>query len=115
MIGRGLAGLIVALTFTATGAMAEMAYATTTYNCARGAVMMVTYVNDDEGAIAVLHVEGRQIVLEVEPSGSGARYGRPSDGSHYIWWAHGTGGTLFWRDGAADSETVILSDCIERT
>jgi membrane-bound inhibitor of C-type lysozyme len=75
----------------------------------------VTYVNA-EGAesVAVLNVEGGQITLIQEMSGSGARYGWPSGGSHYVWWSKGDAATLLWRDGETTIEEPVYADCAVR-
>jgi membrane-bound inhibitor of C-type lysozyme len=86
---------------------------TVTYDCERGVEVPATYVNGDE-PVAVITVEGAQVTLIIERSASGARYGWPSDGSHYVWWIKGDTGTLYWRDGASRTETVLLSDCVTR-
>ncbi|WP_443068789.1 MliC family protein, partial [Sulfitobacter sp. HI0027] len=52
-----------------------------TYLCDRGVSVPVVYVPDADPAVAVRYVEGRLIHLQTMPSGSGARYGWPSDGS----------------------------------
>ncbi len=88
---------------------------TATYLCERGVEIPATYVNaPGMTSVAVIHVEGRQITLEQERSGSGARYGWPSGGSGYIWWSKGDAATLLWRDGASGDETPVYSDCVAR-
>jgi membrane-bound inhibitor of C-type lysozyme len=83
------------------------------YTCERGVEVPVVYVNDgDKGSIANLMVEGGLFTLYLEPSASGARYGWPSDGSGYVWWTKGDAATLLWKDGAAGTETALLSDCV---
>jgi membrane-bound inhibitor of C-type lysozyme len=103
--------LIAAL--TAAPASAEVI--TVRYLCERGVEVPVTYVNaEGEESVAVLNVEGGQITLIQEVSGSGARYGWPSGGSHYIWWSKGDAATLLWRDGETTIEEPIYSDCLRR-
>ena len=92
-------------------ATAQIDAQNTRYTCERGVEIPVVYVNDAETSLAILVVEGGQILLYSEPSASGARYGWPSDGSNYVWWSKGTEATLFWRDGATNTETTLLSDC----
>ena len=87
-----------------------------TYTCERGVQVPVVYLTEmsddpDAGAVAVLLLDGRQLTLWRETAASGARYGFPSDGSHYVWWTKDDSATLFWRDGADGSETVVLRDC----
>lgn len=84
---------------------------TETYACARGVEVPAAYVNAADGSAAILTVEGRQVALVAEPAASGARYGWPSGGSGYLWVTKGSEATLFWRDGAAGTETAILTDC----
>lgn len=77
----------------------------------RGVEVPAAYVTTPEGSVAVVHVEGRQIALLAEPAASGVRYGWPSDGSNYVWWTKGDEATLYWKDGAAGTETPLLQDC----
>jgi membrane-bound inhibitor of C-type lysozyme len=103
--------LIAAL--TAAPASAEVI--TVRYLCERGVEVPVTYVNaDGMESVAVLNVEGGQITLIQEVSASGARYGWPSGGSHYIWWSKGDAATLLWRDGETTIEEPVYSDCLRR-
>ena len=92
-------------------ALAEIAAQNTNYTCDRGVEIPVVYVNDAATSLAVLVVEGRQIMLYSEPSASGVRYGWPSDGSNYVWWSKGSEATLLWRDSATNSETALISAC----
>lgn len=82
------------------------------YTCERGVQVPVVYVNSGDMAIAVLLVEGNQILLYSEPVASGARYGWPSDGSNYVWLTKDTQAMLLWRDGAAKTETTVLAECV---
>ncbi len=80
----------------ASPALAEMDLQTARYLCERGVEVPATYVNDGQGgSVVVLNVEGRQIALVGEPAASGARYGWPSGGSHYVWHTQGTEALLF--------------------
>ncbi len=82
------------------------------YTCERGVEVPVVYVNDgDEGSVASLVVDGNLITLYREPTASGARYGWPSDGSNYVWLTKDDTAMLFWKDGAAGTETALLNDC----
>lgn len=81
------------------------------YLCERGVEVPVVYVNGAEGSVAVIHVEGRMIVLHQGMSGSGARYEWPSGGSGYVWWSKGDEATLLWKDGASGEEAPVLSAC----
>lgn len=85
------------------------------YICDRGAIVQAVYVNDTSGdaAAAILLVEGQMVTLWAEISGSGARYGWPSDGSNYVWWTKGDAATLYWKDGTKGEETVLLDNCKE--
>jgi membrane-bound inhibitor of C-type lysozyme len=88
---------------------------TVRYLCERGVEVPVTYVNaDGADSVAVLNVEGGQITLFREISGSGARYGWPSGGSNYVWWSKGDAATLLWRDGETTIEEPVYSDCMVR-
>lgn len=102
------------LALAATPAWADMQVETARYACDRGVEVPVAYVTEsapDGQAIAVLQVEGRQVLLYAEPVGSGARYGWPSDGSHYVWWTKGEGAMLLWRNGETGEETTLLAAC----
>lgn len=112
-IGAMLAAITLAPAFAAP-AMAGLDLIAATYICERGVEVPVTYVNETGGegqSIAVLTVEGRQVSLFVEISGSGARYGWPSDGSSYVWWTKGDTATLYWKDGETATEIPLLNDC----
>jgi membrane-bound inhibitor of C-type lysozyme len=88
---------------------------TVRYLCERGVEVPVTYVNaEGMDSVAVLNVEGGQITLIQEISGSGARYGWPSGGSNYVWWSKGDAATLLWRDGETTVEEPIYADCVVR-
>lgn len=102
--------LVAALAF-ALPALAETQVANQTYLCERDLRVPVVYVNADDTSLAVLVVEGRQVLLYTEPAASGARYAWPSDGSGYVWWTKGDGAALYWKDGAAGTEKPILTGC----
>jgi membrane-bound inhibitor of C-type lysozyme len=100
--------LVLATVLCAGPATAEVI--TARYTCDRGVEVPVTYVNGEGiGSVAVLNVEGNQITLQIERSGSGARYGWPSGGSHYVWWVKGNAATLYWHDGATGDETPLYT------
>ena len=65
------------------------------YLCDRGVAVPATYINGADQSLVVIHVDGQQITLVNEPAASGARYGWPSDGSNYVWWAKGDEATLY--------------------
>lgn len=102
--------LLAVLAF-AMPALAETQVANQTYLCERDLRVPVVYVNADDTSLAVLVVEGRQVLLYTEPAASGARYAWPSDGSGYVWWTKGDVAMLYWKDGAAGTETAILTEC----
>ncbi len=104
---------IVALGLScATPALADLDLKTVRYLCDRGVEIPAAYVNDGQGgSVVVLNVEGQQIALVSEETGSGARYGWPSGGSHYIWCSQGDEAMLLWRDGSEDTETDLLGGC----
>ena len=102
---------IIALACLPGMAMAGLEAQNLRYTCERGVEIPVVYVNADDASIAVLTVEGAQILLYSEPAASGARYGWPSDGSNYVWWSKGAEATLFWHDGATNTDTMLLADC----
>lgn len=101
----------VALCLAPLPVLAELTTGGGTYVCDRGVELPAAYVNSDDGAVAVLHVEGRLITLYNEPAASGARYVWPSDGAGYVWWTKGDTATLYWRDGGTSTETVIYAEC----
>ena len=73
----------------------------------------MVYANSGDSAIAVLMVEGNQILLYPEPAASGARYGWPSDGSNYVWLTNGNEAKLLWHDGITNTETTLLAACTQ--
>lgn len=99
----------LALLALATPALAETQVQNGRYTCDRDVVVPAVYVNAEDTSLVVLHVDGNQILLYNEPAASGARYAWPSDGSGYVWWTKGDEATLYWKDGAAGTETVLLS------
>jgi len=101
--------LLVVTTFALIPASLAAApdFATQRYACDRGVMVPATYVNAAEGGLVVLHVDGTQITLVVEPSASGARYGWPSGGSGYVWWTKGDEATLYWK--TPEGEDPILT------
>jgi membrane-bound inhibitor of C-type lysozyme len=104
---------IAAVVAALAAAPASAEVITVRYLCERGVEVPVTYVNGAE-AVAVLNVEGGQITLIQEISGSGARYGWPSGGSHYVWWSKGDTATLLWRDGETTIEEPVYAECVRR-
>lgn len=82
-------------------------FTTLRYACDRGVEVPATYVNGPDQSLAILHVEGSQITLVIEPAASGARYGWPSDGSGYVWWTKGDEATLYWK--TPEGETPLLA------
>ena len=108
--------LALASVCAAGAAVADIAVQATHYLCERSVDVPVVYINaDGEQGVAVLLVEGGMFNLLAEPAPSGVRYGYPSDGSHYIWWAKGRGATLFWRDGATGVETPVYRACMRQS
>ncbi len=91
---------------------AETTLTTTRYTCARGVEVPASYINAPDTSLVVIHVEGSQITLISEATGSGARYGWPSDGAGYVWWTKGPEATLYWKE--AGQETPILEGCVEQ-
>jgi membrane-bound inhibitor of C-type lysozyme len=96
-----------------TAALAEAGAQNLRYTCERGVEIPVVYVNSADISVAVLMVEGTQILLYSEPAASGARYGWPSDGSNYVWLTMGTEAMLLWHDGTSNTETPIYAACTQ--
>ena len=96
-----------------TFAMADMNVQNNRYTCERGVQVPVVYANSGDSAIAVLMVEGNQILLYSEPAASGARYGWPSDGSNYVWLTNGNDAKLLWHDGTTNTENTLLAACTQ--
>lgn len=108
---RGLLWVAVLLPLPAFAA-AEVQ--TVTYSCERGVEIPATYVNVADESVAVIHVEGRQIALQITQSASGARYAWPSDGSGYVWWTKGNAATLAWFDAEHSEEVMLYAECHSR-
>ena len=104
---RHLAALALALLPLAAEAQE---FTTTTWTCERGVEIPVTIVAG-AAEVAVLNVEGRQITLVREEAAAGARFGWPSDGSHYVWWEQDGTADLSWVDGALGEEVTLLHGC----
>lgn len=100
--------LCLAIGLLASPAFAMPEFSGGRYMCYRGGEIEAVYVNTPEGALAVLVVEGQQLVLVNEPAASGARYGWPSGGGNYVWWTRGQEATLYWREGGAEQ---VLETC----
>lgn len=96
---------VVALVVGAAGPSGAQVLAMT-YVCDRGVTVPAAYLNAGDTSYAVIHVEGRQIALQQSPSASGVRYASPSDGAGYIWWTKGPMATLYWHEGAGDTELL---------
>lgn len=106
-----LCALALALCGPAPAALAQEIVLATPYLCERGARVDAVYVNISEPALAVLLLEGRQVVLMQAPSASGARYLQSAEGQlGYQWWSHGAEARLDWI-GPDGSENSILSEC----
>lgn len=81
------------------------------YICERGAQIEATYVNTLDPPLAVLVLEGQQVVLRLAPAASGARYEQAAEGTDgYVWWTQGILAMLIWRSGEG-KETTLLNDC----
>ena len=109
MIARFAAGMMMA--WLPAVALAQMDVQNQRYTCDRAVQVPVVYANSADTSIAVLTVEGNQILLYSEISASGARYGGPSGGSNYVWLTKGADAQLLWRDGATKTETILLGTC----
>ncbi len=108
--GIRFANLACACALIASPAMAELRWHSDTYLCERGVTVPVTtIIGPDDIAMVVLSVDGGQFTLLQEPAASGARYGWPSDGAHYIWHEKAGEGMLFWSE--AGTETPVLKNC----
>ena len=87
------------------------------YQCERGLVLPVSYINTQSGgAFAVLQVEGRQIPMQITSSGSGARYLSINQELRYSWHTKGELGVLSWISSnkkAPEEEQGLLKDCKE--
>lgn len=100
---------LLALLLLPVPALADTQVQNGRYTCDRDIEVPVVYVNADDLSLVVLQVEGSQILLYNEPAASGARYAWPSDGSGYVWWTKGDVATLYWKDGAAGTESQLLT------
>jgi membrane-bound inhibitor of C-type lysozyme len=60
------------------------------YNCGQEAALTVTYVNAAPNFLAVVPIDGRNLVFVTVLSGSGARYAA----GEYEWWTKGSEATL---------------------
>jgi len=97
----------IACALIASPVAAAPEFVTSTYKCDPGVEIPATYVNAADGRLVVLHVDGRQITLLAEPSGSAGRYAWPSDGSGYVWWTKSNSATLYWK--TPEGEALLLT------
>ena len=79
-----------------------LAVRTTSLACDRGVSVPVVFVSGPEDAVAVLQIEGRQILLYQEPAASGVRYAWPSDGAGYVLLSKGDAATILWREAGVE-------------
>lgn len=84
------------------------------YRCAGGTSIDVAYINLDSGlSLAVLHYDGRMLVLENVESASGARYATPDErageGTRHVWWANDREG--FLQEGPDGDEAFLERAC----
>lgn len=86
------------------------------YHCERGVDVPAAYVNADDASLAIIHVEGNQVVLWQEISADGARYGT-GGASGYVWWSKGNGAFLYWKaaTGAEEDLHPLLLECKAET
>lgn len=104
----GRAGLCAAALLWAGAAQAApLEVSNLRYLCDRGVALPVVFVTGPEDAVAVLQVDGSQILLYREASASGVRYAWPSDGAGYVLWTSGDEARVFWREAGA--ETPLLT------
>ena len=110
MIARlALAAVLVA--FPALGD--ETAVMRQSYDCDRGVVLPVSFINPPgEPGIAVLVAEGKLVTLRALPSGSGVRYVSVDEQDGYRLYTKGDEAFVAWL--AADhtaQEVTVLSGC----
>ncbi|WP_018301113.1 MliC family protein [Wenxinia marina] len=97
----------------ATAAAADADMRRIDYTCDRGALIEAAYFDvDGEPEAVALTLEGRLIGLFAENTGAQVRYGWPSDGSNYVWLIEGGAAQLLWSNGAEQSESVLLQECL---
>lgn len=86
------------------------------YHCERDVVLPVTYINTASGgAIAVLHVDGKQISMKIAVSASGARYISIDETQGYRWHTKSNYGILSHLEADHTAkETDVLSHCTEK-
>lgn len=80
----------------------------TTYACTSGAVVEAAY---PDSSTALLRYQGRERVMQIAVSASGARY----VGNGLVWWTKGSGpgseGTLFAHEPEDDVAGKLLEQC----
>lgn len=78
------------------------------YDCGDRTIA-VTYINAGAISLAVLDIDGEQVVAANIISASGARYA----GAHYIWWSKGGEASLY--DLMQGGEDTSIASCIARS
>lgn len=92
------------LTLQSTGNIERNAVA---YQCDDGQVLTVQYINAVPNFLAIVPVEGENLVMTTVISGSGARY----VAGPYEWWSHQGEATL--RDVRLEEDEPALATCTE--
>lgn len=93
---------------------APFAAASYSYICADGMQIEVAYINMDAGlSLAVLHLDGRMLVMQHVQSGSGARYATvsvdPGGSERYVWWTRGN--EAVFQKGPPGEEEMVHTAC----
>lgn len=114
MMARVVAAALVAIACVGGPAAAQDTIAVQ-YDCERGAVLPVVFVNSADPSLAVAMVEGQLVALRQVPTGSGFFYADTDEQRGYRLRGQGDAVQLGWltADHTAE-ERVILADCIAR-
>ncbi|HHX34716.1 MAG TPA: hypothetical protein GX719_05530 [Gammaproteobacteria bacterium] len=83
------------------------------YQCERGVVLPVTFLNTaNGGAYAVMQVEGQQIPMSIAVSASGARYTSIDEKRPYRLHTKGDTAILSWQSAAEPmNDAIVLKEC----
>jgi membrane-bound inhibitor of C-type lysozyme len=81
----------------------------TTLVCDRNVEVPVVFVSGPEDGVAIVQIEGSQILLHQEPAASGARYAWPSGGSRHVILTKGDAAAILWREAGTESPLLTCA------
>ncbi|WP_065333617.1 MliC family protein [Tritonibacter mobilis] len=100
-----------ALAETAVPADTTLSTIQTEYTCERGVRVPVVFINTEAGeSLAIVQLDGQQVVMTQVVSGSGMRYRSRDENQPYE--LHGKGNDALIAYGPEEDADLILRDCV---